>query len=219
MHCCLASPFVVVWFSLSLWPCSVLPAENSLNRPVMRFLAALSVRRTNPRLFSLQRIYGYIAFRLRGIAREPTDAGDCHGDKPVNCRPIGLNVPALCDRTRLRILSLLRDGETVRGDSPSRSSRFRNRRYPATWLNCAEQGFGSHKPHRPLVHYSWLRRRRPFTAKLPRECAIASFQEVPKSSPTNVRAKATPKLGRLLSLIVIVLSCTLYLQFAVSEIP
>ena len=71
-------------------------------------------------------------------------------DKPVFADQIDLMFRALCDRTRLRILSLLRDGELCEGDFVAVLRVPTARRYltPA-WPSCARAGLVLHPPHRP----------------------------------------------------------------------
>ena len=109
-------------------------------------------------------------------------------DKPVIADQIGLMFRALCDRTRLRILSLLRDGELCVGDLVAvlqvpqpKVSRHLAQLRRAGLVVTSRTGL--------WVHYSLAQAKMAFHRKL-LECAIASFQEVPEIKSDNVRAKA-----------------------------
>ncbi len=109
-------------------------------------------------------------------------------DKPVVADQIDLMFRALCDRTRLRILSLLRDGELCVGDfvailqvpQPKVSRHLAQLRRAGLVLT-RRTGL--------WVHYSLAQAKTAFHRKL-LECVIASFQDVPEIKSDNARAKS-----------------------------
>ena len=114
-------------------------------------------------------------------------------DKPVVADQIDLMFRAFCDRTRLRILSLLRDGELCVGDLVAvlqvpqpKVSRHLAQLRRAGLVETRRTGL--------WIHYSLV------TAKTARhrkllECAVTCFQEVPEIKSDSVRAKAIRESG------------------------
>lgn len=114
-------------------------------------------------------------------------------DKPVVADQIDLMFRAFCDRTRLRILSLLRDGELCVGDLVAilqvpqpKVSRHLAQLRRAGLVAARRTGL--------WVHYSLVPAKTAFHRKL-LECAITCFQEVPEIKSDSVRAKAIQDAG------------------------
>jgi ArsR family transcriptional regulator len=100
---------------------------------------------------------------------------------------------AFCDRTRLRILSLLRGGELCVGDivdilqvPQSRVSRHLGHLRKAGLVGARKSGL--------WVHYSLAEPDSPFHRKL-LDCAVTCFQEVPEIQADNARAARTKDSG------------------------
>ena len=100
---------------------------------------------------------------------------------------------AFCDRTRLRILSLLRGGELCVGDivdilqvPQPRVSRHLGHLRKAGLVTARKSGL--------WMHYSLAKPKSTFHRKL-LECAVTCFQEVPEIKADNARATKTRKSG------------------------
>jgi len=106
---------------------------------------------------------------------------------------IDLMFRAFCDRTRLRILNLLRDDELCVGDivesleAPQpKVSRHLAQLRKAGLVNVRKEGL--------WCHYSLAPPRTEFHRKL-LECAITCFKEVPKIQSDTSRARELRKSG------------------------
>ena len=118
---------------------------------------------------------------------------DFMADKPVVADQIDLMFRAFCDRTRLRILSLLRDGELCVGDLVAilqvpqpKVSRHLAQLRRAGLVVTRRTGL--------WVHYSLVPAKTAFHRKL-LECAITCFQEVSEIRSDNGRAKSIRDSG------------------------
>ena len=106
---------------------------------------------------------------------------------------IDLMFRAFCDRTRLRILSLLQDGELCVGDiveslqvpQPKVSRHLAHLR-KASLLTVRKEGL--------WCYYSLASPKTKFHRKL-LECAVTCFQDVPEIRSDNSRAKKLRKSG------------------------
>jgi ArsR family transcriptional regulator len=106
---------------------------------------------------------------------------------------IDLMFRAFCDRTRLRILSLLRNREMCVGDivaslqvSQPKVSRHLGYLRKAGLVRVRKEGL--------WCHYSLVLARSAFHRKL-LECAVTCFQEVPEIRADNLRAGKIRKSG------------------------
>ncbi len=113
-------------------------------------------------------------------------------DKPVVADQIDVMFRAFCDRTRLRILSLLRDSELCVGDLVSilqvpqpKVSRHLAQLRRAGLVVTRRTGL--------WVHYSLAPAKTVFHRKLI-ECAVICFQQVPEFKLDSVRANAVRDL-------------------------
>jgi ArsR family transcriptional regulator len=100
---------------------------------------------------------------------------------------------AFCDRTRLRILSLLRGGELCVGDivdilqvPQPRVSRHLGHLRKASLVTARRSGL--------WMHYSLAKPKNTFHRKL-LDCAVTCFQEVPEIKADNARAEKTRNSG------------------------
>lgn len=114
-------------------------------------------------------------------------------DKPVVADQIDLMFRAFCDRTRLRILSLLRDDELCVGDIVAilqvpqpKVSRHLAQLRRAGLVETRRTGL--------WIHYSLAPAKTVFHRKL-LECAITCFQEVSEIKADNRRAKSIRDSG------------------------
>jgi ArsR family transcriptional regulator len=114
-------------------------------------------------------------------------------DKPVVADQIDLMFRAFCDRTRLRILSLLSDGELCVGDLVAvlqvpqpKVSRHLAQLRRAGLVITRRTGL--------WVHYSLAPAKTDFHRKL-LECAITCFREVPEIKADTRRVKAIRNAG------------------------
>lgn len=106
---------------------------------------------------------------------------------------VDLMFRAFCDRTRLRILSLLQDGEFCVADivqildvPQPRVSRHLGHLKKAGLVVARKSG--------TWMHYSLAPPRTTFHRKL-LDCAVTCFQEVPEIQSDNARAVKLRKLG------------------------
>jgi ArsR family transcriptional regulator len=106
---------------------------------------------------------------------------------------IDLMFRAFCDRTRLRILSLLQGGELCVGDlveslevSQPKVSRHLAQLRKAGLVAVRKEGL--------WCHYSLASAKTEFHRKL-LECAVTCFQDVPEIQSDNRRAKKLRKSG------------------------
>lgn len=106
---------------------------------------------------------------------------------------IDLMFRAFCDQTRLRILSLLQDGDLCVGDIVSslqvpqpKVSRHLGQLRKAGLVTARKEGLWN--------HYSLATPTTEFHRKL-LECAVSCFQEVPEIKSDNSRAKKLRKSG------------------------
>jgi ArsR family transcriptional regulator len=118
---------------------------------------------------------------------------DFMADKPVVADQIDVMFRAFCDRTRLRILSLLRDGELCVGDLVAvlqvpqpKVSRHLAQLRRAGLVETRRTGL--------CIHYSLVTAKTAFHRK-PLECAVICFQEVPENKSDSLRAKAIRESG------------------------
>jgi ArsR family transcriptional regulator len=119
-------------------------------------------------------------------AKRSTEAADKSDQVDVMFR-------AFCDRTRLRILSLLRGGELCVGDivdilqvPQPRVSRHLGHLRKAGLVTARKSGL--------WMHYSLAKPKRTFHRKL-LDCAVTCFQEVPEIKADNARAAKSRKSG------------------------
>ena len=106
---------------------------------------------------------------------------------------IDLMFRAFCDGTRLRILSLLQDGDLCVGDivgslqvPQPKVSRHLGQLRKAGLVTARKEGL--------WIHYSLATPTTEFHRKL-LECAVTCFQEVPEIKSDNNRAKKLRKSG------------------------
>ena len=106
---------------------------------------------------------------------------------------ISLMFRAFCDRTRLRILSLLQEGEFCVGDlvqilgvPQPRVSRHLGHLRKAGLVTSRKSGL--------WIHYSLAPAENTFHQKL-LDCAVTCFQEVPEIQADSVRAAKVRKTG------------------------
>lgn len=106
---------------------------------------------------------------------------------------IDLMFRAFCDGTRLRILSLLQDGDLCVGDiveslqvPQPKVSRHLGQLRKAGLVTARKEGL--------WIHYSLATPTTEFHRKL-LECAVTCFQEVPEIKSDNSRAKKLRKSG------------------------
>jgi len=106
---------------------------------------------------------------------------------------IDLMFRAFCDRTRLRVLSLLQDGDLCVGDiveslqvPQPKVSRHLGQLRKAGLVTARKEGLWN--------HYSLAAPTTEFHRKL-LECAVTCFQEVPEIKSDNSRAKKLRKSG------------------------
>ncbi|MHC4399158.1 MAG: ArsR/SmtB family transcription factor [Planctomycetota bacterium] len=114
-------------------------------------------------------------------------------DKSTAVSQVDLMFRAFCDRTRLRILSLLHDGELCVGDIVE-SLRVPQPKVSRHLAHLRKAGLVTVRKEGLWCHYSLLSPRTEFHRKL-LECAITCFKDVPEIKSDNTRARKLRKSG------------------------
>jgi ArsR family transcriptional regulator len=117
----------------------------------------------------------------------------CSTETAVKSDQVDVMFRAFCDRTRLRILSLLRGGELCVGDivdilqvPQPRVSRHLGHLRKAGLVAARKSGL--------WMHYSLAKPTSTFHRKL-LDCAVTCFQEVPEIKADDARAAKTRESG------------------------
>ena len=106
---------------------------------------------------------------------------------------VDLMFRAFCDRTRLRILSLLRDGELCVGDIVE-SLQFPQPKVSRHLAHLRKAGLVTVRKEGLWCHYSLASPQSDFHRRL-LECAITCFKDVPEIKSDNARVRKLRKLG------------------------
>ena len=113
--------------------------------------------------------------------------------KSTEVLQVDLMFRAFCDRARLRILNLLRDGELCVGDVVE-SLQLPQPKVSQHLANLRKAGLVSVRKEGLWCHYSLASPQTEFHRKL-LECAVTCFQEVPEIRSDNSRAAKIRKSG------------------------
>ena len=114
-------------------------------------------------------------------------------DKSTATSHVDLMFRAFCDRTRLRILNLLQDGELCVGDIVE-SLQIPQPKVSRHLAHLRKAGLMTVRKEGLWCHYSLAPPTSEFHRKL-LECAATCFQEVPEIKSDNCRAKKLRKSG------------------------
>ena len=126
-------------------------------------------------------------------ARESTGETVPMAEKSTATSHIDLMFRAFCDRTRMRILSLLQDGELCVGDLVE-SLQVPQPKVSRHLAHLRNAGLVTVRKEGLWCHYSLAPPKTKFHRNL-LDCAITCFQEVPEIKSDNSRAKKLRKSG------------------------
>jgi ArsR family transcriptional regulator len=112
-------------------------------------------------------------------------------DKSTAVSQVDLMFRAFCDRTRLRILSLLQDGELCVGDIVE-SLQVPQPKVSRHLANLRKAGLVTVRKEGLWCHYSLAVPKTSFHRKL-LECAVTCFKDVPEIKSDDTRAKKLRK--------------------------